>query len=347
VEDTAQLFLGMRIQCARCHHHPFEKWGQSDYFSFQAFFSQVGLRAGRRGVNNTEVFHRGGIATAKNPRTNVDLKPAGLGGEALDIAPYEDPRHMLVDWMAEPNNPFFARALANRYWKHFFGRGIVDPEDDMRVTNPPSNPELLDALAEHFVRSKFDLKEMVRTICNSSAYQLSSEPNEYNKSDKQNFSSFYPRRLNAEPLYDALNQVAGTRVNFAGMPQGTLAVQLPDNAFNDYFLLVFGKPQAQSACECERSAEANLAQSLHLLNSTDVQGIISSGTGRVAALSANEEMDQADRVTELFYAAFARPPRESELKFVLAYLEKQLDQRKGYEDVLWALFNTKEFLFNR
>ncbi len=347
LEDTAQLFLGMRIQCARCHHHPFERWSQNDYYGFEAFFSQVGLRTNRRNVQKGEVFHKGGTATARNPRTEQDLRPAGLGGEPMDIPAYEDPRHALVDWMAAPDNPFFAKALANRYWKHFFGRGIVDPEDDMRVTNPPTNPELLDALAKHFVDSKFDLKDMARTICRSNVYQLSSEPNEFNATDKLNFSSFYPRRINAEPLYDAINQVAATNVSFAGMPQGTRAVQLPDSGFNDYFLLVFGKPQAESACECERSSEANLAQSLHLLNSTDIQGKLAAGGGRCQQLAEDEDRTHEERIAELYYAALSRPPREEELKFVLAYIEGKTNKRQAYEDLTWALYNTKEFLFVR
>lgn len=347
MEDTAQLFLGLRIQCARCHHHPFERWSQNDYYGFEAFFSQVGLRPNRKGVQNATVFHRGGIATARNPRTLKDLKPAGLGAEPLNLPPYEDPRHALVDWMVAPNNPFFARALTNRYWKHFFGRGIVDPEDDLRVTNPPSNPELLDALAKNFIDTKFDLKNLVRTICRSQAYQLSSEPNEFNAGDKRNFSSFYPRRMNAEPLYDAINQVAATNVNFAGMPVGTRAMQLPDSGFNDYFLLVFGKPQAESACECERSSEANLAQSLHLLNSTDIQGKLSAGAGRCERLAADVMRPHAERITELYYWALARPPRENELQPVLDYVQRKTNQKQAYEDVLWVLLNTKEFLFVR
>ena len=347
MEDTAQLFLGLRIQCARCHHHPFEQWSQNDYYGFQAFFSQVGLKASRGGVPNGSIFHKGAVATARNPRTNGDRKPTGLGGEELDIPAYEDPRHQLVDWMAEPGNPFFAKSLVNRYWKHFFGHGIVDPEDDMRVTNPPSNPELLDALAGNFIRNGFDLKRLVRDICTSSAYQLSSEPNEYNGSDKQNFSSFYPRRLNAEPLYDAINQVANSTVAFSGMPAGTRAVQLPDSGFTDYFLMVFGKPQAASACECERSDDANLAQSLHLLNSTDIQGKLAAGEGRPALLAADEEKSEEEKVDELYYWAFSRPAKDSEKKLIFEFMEGQPNKKQALEDVLWALFNTKEFLFIR
>ncbi len=347
MEDTAQLFLGLRIQCARCHHHPFEKWSQDDYYSFQAFFSQVGRKPTRDGVANARIYHLGGVAAAQNPRSLASLKPAGLGGTPLDIAPYDDPRQYLVDWMASPDNPFFAKALVNRYWKHFFGRGIVDPEDDMRVTNPPTNPALLDALAKHFLSTRFDLKDLVRTICRSNTYQLSSEPTEFNRGDKLNFSAFYPRRLNAEPLYDAINQVAGTNVAFSGMPQGTRALQLPDNGFNDYFLQVFGKPEAQSACECERSAEANLAQSLHLLNSTDIQGKLSDGNGHVAKLMRDMEKSDADKVEELYYSAFARPPRKDELELVLPYIQAKPNKQQALEDLMWAMFNTKEFLFNR
>jgi hypothetical protein len=346
-EDVAQLFLGIRVQCARCHHHPFERWSQDDYFGLQAFFAQVGFRNSRSGVPGGHVLHQGGRATARNPRSGVDLVPAGLGGTPLDVPGYEDPRHALVDWMASPDNPFFARALVNRYWKHFFGHGIVDPEDDMRVTNPPSNPELLDALAKQFIDSQFDLKHLVRTICRSSTYQLSSAPTEFNRDDKQNFSSFYPRRLNAEPLYDAINQVAGTSVPFAGMPSGTRAVQLPDSGFDDYFLTVFGKPQATSACECERSSEANLAQSLHLLNSTDIQGKLSAGGGRADLLAQDAMRTEPEKITELYFWAFARPPQDHELQLVMQYLEAQPNKRTAYEDVLWTLFNTKEFLFNR
>lgn len=347
LEDTAQLFLGMRIQCARCHHHPFERWSQNDYYGFEAFFSRVGLRNSRLGVVKGEVFHQNGIATARNPRNQQNLRPTGLGGEPIDVPAYEDPRHALVDWMADKENPYFGPALVNRYWKHFFGRGIVDPEDDMRVTNPPSNPELLAALSKSFVDSKYDLKQLVRVICTSSAYQLSSEPNEYNASDKQNFSSFYPRRMNAEPLYDAINQTAGTNVNFTGMPIGTRAVQLPDSGFNDYFLQVFGKPQAESACECERSSEANLAQSLHLLNSTDIQGKLAAGAGRCQALAADTERTPEEKITEMYYAALARAPSSAELPLVLRYVEGKENKRQAYEDLMWALFNTKEFLFVR
>lgn len=350
MEDTAQLFLGMRLGCAKCHHHPFEQWSQADYYGFQAFFSQVQMRPSRFAVSNGRndfVSLSGNPPTARNPRSGLEQPPQGLGDEPLEIAPYEDARQYLVDWMTQPDNPFFARALVNRYWKHFFGRGIVDPEDDMRVTNPPSNPALLDALATHFVASGYDLKDLVRTICTSSAYQLSSQPTEFNAKDKQNYSSFYPRRLSAELLYDAVNHVSGVNSTFGGVPQGTRAVELPDNGFNDYFLQVFGKPEAESACECERNPEANLAQSLHMLNSTDIQNRVASGSGRAALLARDQTRFDTESVTELYYWAYARPPRPEELEFVLDQVAQYDNKQQAYEDLLWAMFNSKEFQFVR
>jgi hypothetical protein len=249
--------------------------------------------------------------------------------------------------MAAPENPFFATALVNRYWKHFFGRGLVDPEDDMRVTNPASNPELLAALAKDFIQQGFDLKHLVRTICNSQVYQLSAEPNEWNRDDKQNFSRFYPRRLNAEVLLDAIDQVTGSPTNFGSIPLGTRAVQLPDSGFNSYFLTVFGRPEASSACECERSSDANLAQSLHLLNSSEIQGKLTNGSGRAAVLSGDKTRDHAAKIRELYLLAFARAPLADEAAIALAHIDKHKDDpKRAYEDIVWALINTKEFLFN-
>lgn len=349
LEDTAQLFLGLRLQCARCHHHPFERWSQNDYYSFAAFFSRVGRKNGINGLqprDEQRIFHNRGQAQSRNPRTGDNLRPAGLGAEPLELEPDHDPRQALVDWMTAPDNPFFAPALANRYWKHFMGRGIVEPEDDMRVTNPASNPELLAALARHFVESRFDMKELIRTICRSSTYQLSSEPNEYNASDKQNFSYYHAKRLNAEVLYDALNQATGTLTNFNGLPMGTRAVQLPDSGVNSYFLTVFGRPQATSPCECERSQEANLAQSLHLLNSSEVQGKLQAGDGRAVKLARDKDRGDAEKIRELYAWSYARQPDEGELSLTLDYIAKHENKQQAYEDLVWALINTKEFLFN-
>ena len=353
LEDTAQLFLGMRLQCAQCHHHPFEKWSQNDYYSFSAFFSQVS----RQGTET--IFHRRGVATAVNKKTGLSVKPAALGSGPMDIPADDDPRVSLTTWMSTKDNPFFARTLVNRYWKHFFNRGIVEPEDDMRETNPPSNPELLDALARRFTESGYDLKALIRDITQSGAYQLSAIPNNYNKADRQNFSRYYSRRLPAEVLYDSVNQVMRTPSSFAGMPPGTLAISLPDNSFNagSYFLTVFGRPESSSACECERTQEASLAQALHLLNAKDIQEQLASDTGAAAKIAADARGDD-EKLRELYFAAFSREPDAEELTLAKRHIEKARKgadgqpmesakaKRQGYEDILWAVLNTKEFLFN-
>lgn len=343
LEDTAQLFLGMRIQCARCHHHPYEKWSQQDYYGFQAFFSQVGRKKGVQ-PGEERIFHKRGVAMATNLKTKQGVKPTGLDSKPLDLAPEIDPRSALVDWMAGPSNPFFAPALTNRYWKHFFGRGLVDPEDDMRVTNPPSNPELLQALGKHFIDSGFNLKDLCRTICTSTTYQLSAQPNAFNLGDKQNYSRYYPKRLNAEVLLDAIDGVCETTSKFQGMPEGTHAVQLPDTSFNSYFLTVFGRPEASSASESERSAEANLAQSLHLLNSSEVQQKLNGG-GRSTKL-ANDQRPHPQRLRDLYLQVYSREPLPEEITIALNHLAKTKNDKLAYEDILWALINTKEFLFN-
>jgi len=354
VEDTAQLFLGLRIQCARCHHHPFEKWSQDDYYGLAAFFSRVGKKnivGGNNQLRDKRIFHQDqqGPAQARNERSGKMLSPTGLGSKTLTIPAEEDPRTALVDWMADPQNPFFAKAVVNRYWKHFFSRGIVEPEDDMRETNPPSNPELLNALAKSFIDSGFNLKQLCRTICQSSTYQLSSLPNEYNLKDKQNFSRYYPKRLPAEVLYDAFHQVTGTTQSFGGLPAGTTSLQIPDPSIaqNVYFLKVFGQPQGDTACECERSQEANLAQSLHLLNSNEVQSKLAAGNARPTLWANDKDHDSEAKLRELYRWAYAREPDADELKIGLAHVEKHKDNQKlAFEDITWALINTKEFLFN-
>ncbi len=351
VEDTAQLFLGVRIQCARCHHHPFEKWSQDDYYGMAAFFSRIGKKVPAGNVNpkgrEKRVFHNIGQATANNPKSGNKMSPTGLGSEPLELDPADDPRLALAEWMRDPANPFFSKTLVNRYWKHFFSRGIVDPEDDMRETNPPANPELLDSLANHFVSSGYDMKDLVRTICNSTTYQLSAMPNEYNLKDRQNFSRYYPKRLSAEVLYDALHQVTDNQVALPGLPKGFSATQMRDVSTAPYFMKVFGQPQGETACECERSQDASLAQSLHLLNSQDVQGKIAAGSGRAAKLAADQERSHEEKITELYLWAFSRKPDESELKSAVTYVTREgAEAKASYEDVVWALLNSKEFLFN-
>ena len=351
VENTAQMFLGLRIACARCHHHPFEKWSQDDYFGYSAFFSRIGRKYGRGYAGNVErIFYDRGVASTKHPKTGAAIPPAGLGAKPVALNINDDPRNALADWMTAKDNPFFARAFVNRYWKHFFGRGLVDPEDDMRITNPPSNPELLDALAQHFVTSGFDMKNLIRTICSSQVYQLSSEPNEYNLHDKQNYARFYPRRLAAEVLLDSIDQVALSRSNFGGapaLPPETRAVQLPHDPYPGmYFLQIFGMPEGTTACECERTSSANLAQSLHLFNSSEIQNKLSSPTGRGAVLAADKGRSPAEKVREIFLWVYSRPPTSQQLELALSHLTSSKDEKAALEDLLWALMNTKEFLFN-
>ena len=385
LQDVAQVFLGVRLQCAECHHHPYEKWSQRDYYGFSAFFSRIGRKPGEQPEEEV-IFHRPGVAQDKNPKTDEMVPPTPLGDDPVELSKYDDPRQALSQWMGSTDNEFFAPMLVNRYWKHFLGRGLVEPEDDMRVTNPATNPALLNALAKHFVDTGFDLKQLVRTICNSQTYQLSALPNEYNADDKQNYSRYYPKRLTAEVLLDAIDGMTGVSTKFAGLPQETRAVQLPDDSFNSasYFLTVFGRPENDSACECERQQDANLAQSLHLLNSKGIQDKLSSDAGRAAALAKQEAKSTEAKIRELYERAFSREPDQRELNVALQYIatkrekakqaaaelaakqaaqesensEKKKEEKpespatppdpdkEALEDILWALINTKEFLFN-
>jgi len=261
--------------------------------------------------------------------------------------------------MSSPNNPFFAKAVVNRYWKHFFRRGLVEPEDDIRDTNPPSNPELLAALEKHLVESGFDLKSLIKVIVGSNAYQLSSTPNQHNNADQQNYSRYYPRRLQAEVFLDAIDDLTGCRTEFPNLPAGTRAIALPDNSYNNAspFLKVFGRPENESVCECERVQSSSLAQSLHLINAIDIKSKLSNNSGRAAQL-AKSESSAIESIRELYAVAFAREPRADELQASVEFLaEPRLDaagkpaelikaKHESFQDLIWALINTKEFLFN-
>jgi hypothetical protein len=358
LEDVAQLFLGVRMQCAQCHHHPFERWSQDDYYSLSAFFTQVGRKpSATRGEDL--IFHKRGVAVATNIKTGASLKPGALGDAIPAIAPDEDPRLKLADWMSSPQNPFFAKALVNRYWKHFFRRGLIEPEDDIRDSNPPTNPELLAALEKHFIDSHFDLKSLVKVIVQSNAYQLSATPNEHNIADVQNYSRYYPRRLQAEVMLDAIDDLTGARTDFPNLPAGTRAIALPDNSYNNAspFLRVFGRPENESVCECERIQSSSLAQSLHLMNAADIKGKLATGNGRADRLSKSDKPPE-DRIRELYMVAFSREPKAEELKVAVDYLAEPLLDSAGnpvdaqranqekFQDLIWALINTKEFLFN-
>jgi hypothetical protein len=358
VDDTAQVFLGVRINCAQCHHHPYEKWSQDDYWGLAAYFGRLARRNvmvpgadPQAGIRQRQILTIRSNGTVTNKRTGKPAQPRPLDGEPSQVEPGDDPRQKLADWMTDPQNPFFARALVNRYWAHFLGRGIVDPPDDMRVTNPPSNPELLDALADDFTRHGHSLKHLIRVICNSRTYQLDSTPNEFNQHDKQSFARYHPKRLTAEVVYDAVNQVLAAPAQFNNLPGDRFAprraIMLPDESYQSYFLDVFGRPQRISACECERVREANLAQVLHLLNSNELQSKLSRGDGRADAMAKDPRPD-TDKVRELFLWALSREPGDSQLQAALAHLaQNEKTKKAAYENILWSLINTKEFVFNR
>jgi len=348
VDDACQVFLGVRMTCAQCHHHPYEKWSQDDYWGMASFFGQVGRQpVAVVGQNRLVIYNNKNAPPVRNTRTNKTAEMKALDGPVIDVKPGEDPRHYLADWIVDAKNPFFARTAANRYWAHFFGRGIVDPLDDMRVTNPPTNPELLDALAKELVDNNFSLKHLVRVICKSRTYQLSAVPNEFNKHDKRSYARFYPRTMSAEVLFDAVSHLTDTPATFNTLPTDKhapqRAIMLPDESFPSYFLDVFGRPQRISACECERVTEANLAQALHLLNSADVNGKITRPGGRAELLAKDPRAHQA-KIEELFLSAFSRRPTPAQIEFFMDTLARNQGNLKlAYEDAIWALLNSKEF----
>ncbi|MGH7173396.1 MAG: DUF1549 domain-containing protein [Gemmataceae bacterium] len=338
----AQVFLGVRIACAQCHHHPFDRWSQDDYYGMTAFFNGLAVKnAGGR-----EALSAGGVAKARNPRTHVDIPAHPLGEKMPAKVAAGDHRAELAEWMTSPRNPWFARNLANRVWEHFLGRGLVEPVDDVRATNPPSNPELLDALAEHVVQNKYDLHALIRIITASRVYQLSSKPNATNERDEQNYSRARFKRLGAEVLLDMVSQTTGVPERFTGAPPGTRAIQLWDSKVRHYFLKTFGRPERVSACECERIHEPSVAQVLHLLNAPEIHAKLSHEGGYVAKLVKRQPAD-APLVEELYLTFFSRLPPEKERQAVLAYLrEHKAKRREAVEDLAWSMMNALEFLFN-
>ncbi len=343
--DTAQLFLGIRLQCARCHHHPYERWGQEDYFGLAGFYT----RLGRKSFGQPPPYYAAGNVTTgeRNPLTGQVPKPKYPDGEYAEFTPEQDPRHALVDWMAKPDNPFFARAFVNRMWGHFFERGLVDEVDDLRATNPASNEAILDHLARDFVAHKFDMKHIIREIVRSRVYQLSSEPRPENEHDRQNFARFYARRMIAEVLHDAVDQACGTRTNFGNISSNARAVDLPHEGFGSYFLDTFDRPKRVTVCECERSSGATLAQVLLLANSDDVENKIAHGEGRLAKLFGDQKSIPA-LVEDLYLSAYTRFPTDEEKNLAVQYIEQrpETERRKAAEDLLWSLLNSREFMFN-
>lgn len=347
VESVAQAFLGVRIQCAQCHHHPTERWSQADYFGLAAVFSRVGRKGGFADaeVPTDEIIFLKEYGDVVHPRTGEILKPRSLGGAEFSLGLQDDPRVSLAKWMTSRDNPFFARALVNRMWAHFLGRGIVHPIDDARSTNPPSNPELLDALAEDFAASNFDVKRLIRVITTSYAYGLESAPHPGNAGDTQTFARFYPRRMSAEVLLDGVSQVLEVPTEFSGFPVGTLAIELPDENVAAHFLDVFGRPARMSACECERVDSPALTQALELVNSAEIQRKLIDKAGYAQRLATSDK-PHADLATEIFLRVLARQPRPEELKAAVDFLAAEPDRAEACRSLLWSLLATNEFLFN-
>jgi hypothetical protein len=339
--SLAQVFLGVRIACAQCHHHPFDRWGQTDYFGMEAFFTPLSLRPSAHG----EALLASGDPPTRHPRTGETIPPHALGTTPAKAQP-GDRRLALAAWMTAPENPWFSRNLANRTWAHFFGRGLIDPVDDVRDTNPPSNPELLDALAKQVVATHFNRKQLIRTITASRTYQLASKPNATNTKDASGFSRAAFRRIDAEVLLDMVSQTTGVPERFGGSPPGTRAIQLWDSKVNHYFLKLFGRPQRLSACECERIHEPSVAQVLHLLNAPEIQAKLAHERGRVAKL-AHQKTDDGELVEELYLTFYSRLPSVTERQTAVAHLRNVPGpRRQAAEDLAWSLMNTLEFVFN-
>ncbi|NUQ63425.1 MAG: DUF1549 domain-containing protein [Pirellulales bacterium] len=340
-ENVAQVFMGIRVQCAQCHNHPFDRWTMDDYYSFAAFFGQIGRKQGED-YRETIVFNQGG-GEVRHPVGNRPMEPKFLGGPKPD-AKGKDRRQLLAEWLTASDNPFFAASAANRVWAHFFGIGIVDPVDDMRVSNPPSNPELLGALGKRLVEYKYDFKKLVRDICNSHAYQRSTVRNASNEKDERNFAHGRVRRIQAEMLLDCISQVTQTKDKFQGLPLGARAVQVADGTTSNYFLTTFGRSRRETVCACEVNNDPTLSQSLHLLNGETVDNKIRAGALIKSLLDAKKGPDEI--LTTLYVRCLSRKPSPEELAKVKKSMEGVENQQQALEDIFWALLNAREFLFN-
>lgn len=339
--SLSQLFLGVRIECAQCHHHPSEKWSQDDYFALAGFFTGVT----RKPIPGGDAIVGKVGSDFKHPRSNKPVPTHALGAAPPDLTGVTDRRVALARWMTAPENPFVARAIANRLWAHYFGRGLVEPLDDLRATNPASNEPLLDELAKHLRDLKYDLKAFTRTLLNSRLYQLSGAI-PANVSDEQNFSHAVARPLPAEVLLDAISQTTGVPEKFNGWPEGVRAIQVWDNRMPSYFLQLFGRPVRASVCECERSNEPSIAQALHLMNAPEIVAKVHSRRGTARKFAESDRTPEAI-IEELTLAVLSRLPTKKEQAVLLDLFKQAGDRRSGTEDVLWTLLNTREFVFNR
>ncbi len=341
-ENVAQVFTGIRIQCAQCHNHPFDRWTMDDYYGFAAFFAQIGRKTGED-YREQIVFNRGG-GEVKHPVHQADVPPKFLDQHEPITRRGVDRRQLLADWLTDPSNPFFARSLANRVWAHFLGVGIVDPVDDFRISNPPSNPQLLDTLADRLQDYQYDIRQLVRDICNSETYQRSCEPTDSNRLDEKNFARGAVRRIPAETLSDCISQVTGASEKFRGLPLGARATQIADGSTSSYFLTTFGRSPRTSVCDCEASTDPTLSQALHLLNGSTTHQRVRQG-GLIKAL--REEGLSTDAIIErLYIRTLSRRPLEGELTALRRVVEQAPNPNVGLEDVFWAILNGREFLFN-
>lgn len=347
MEKTSQVFLGVRMVCAQCHDHPFEQWTQNNYYELAAFFAAVGIRPGFESGDEI-VYLKREDNQVKHPKDGRVMSPRVLlaSREAKPVL-NADARQSLAQWLTSKNNPFFAKAIANRLWSYFFGRGIIDPVDDIRASNPAVNPALLDALTKDLTDHNFDLKYLIRTIATSRAYQASVGTNEWNEDDKINFSHALPRRLSAEQLMDAVELAAGSRPKFPEVPEDFTAQQLPDpHVGKDGFLDLFGRPQRESSCECERRNDLSLPQALNLVNGGTIGDGIADPKGRIARLVTEGVTDRA-LIEELYLSSLSRYPTPNELDQASSYLAKGGSRAGRAQDLLWALLNSKSFLYNR
>ncbi len=345
----SQLFLGTRLECARCHHHPNEKWGQEDFYQFAAYFGplkQKGAGLSPPISAGMETFYHAPGGEVRHPVSGAVMVPKAPDGPTTPAEPGRDPRIGLATWLTAPENPFFARAAVNRVWACFFGRGLVEPVDDFRISNPCVNPALLSALAEDFSRNGYNLKHLIRRIMESRLYQLSSTPNASNLGDTRNFSRSYRRRLPAEALLDAVSDITGVPESFAAMPVGTRAIETWSYKIDSQFMDAFGRPNSSSDCPCERDTRSSVVQTLHLMHSKGLQSKLSHPNGRVRELASGRHTPE-EIITELYLLAYARRPSSSETARALQTFEKpEANRQNATEDVLWALLNSAEFVFN-
>ncbi len=340
-ENVAQVFMGIRIQCAQCHNHPFDRWTMNDYYSFAAFFSQIGRKEGED-YRESIIFDRGG-GEVRHPVGNRVMAPKFLGAAAPDTKGH-DRRELMAEWLTSPENPYFAVSVANRIWEHYFGLGIVDPVDDVRVSNPPSNPELLAALGKKLIEYDYDFRRLVRDICTSNAYQRSTQANPSNQSDDRNFARAKIRRIRAEILLDCISQVTETKDKFRGLPLGARAVQIADGATTNYFLTTFGRSPRESVCACDVHTDPTLSQALHLLNGQTSADKIRQG-GVVKRL-LDEGQTPPQVIEQLYLRCLSRKPNEQEIGQLTELIAKGKTPQDALEDLFWALLNSREFVFN-